>query len=130
MLGSGKPVVISPTVSTPCGGQVEHGREDDADDQRDERAGHPRSDALEEQDADQGADAEDGGGRVDQADRFLDHADEALERRAADRREPEQGRQLADRDRDGQSDHEPGHHRDRQELGQESESRARRPRPG
>ena len=44
-----------------------------------------------------------------------------LEDRAADRRDAEQGRDLADGDDHGQSDDEPGHHGRGQELRQEAE---------
>ena len=126
MLGSGTPVWISPTTSTPASRQVERGRQGDADDERDERTRDARCDPLEEQDPDQRTNAEDRRDRVGQREDLLAHPDQALEGRADDRRDAEQPRQLADRDRDGQADDEPGHHRDRQELREEAESRGTR----
>ena len=79
MLGRGTPVVISPTTSTPWADRSSAVERTMPTMSATSAPGTRGARRLRTQDADERADAEDGRGRVDQADRLLDHADEALE---------------------------------------------------
>ena len=118
----------SPTTATPFSGRSSRLDSDDPHDERDERTRDARRDAPEGEDPDQRADPERGGVRV-QLVQALGDLDQLLDDRAAHRRDPEQGRDLADGDGDRQPDDEAGHDRRREELREEAEPGGRRP-PG
>ena len=103
------------------GRQVERGGQDDPDDERHEGSRDLRGDLLQDDDPDKGADSE--YRRVDvHVVELLGDLDELLDDGSAHRRDPEQGRDLADGDDDGKPDDEPGHDRGRQELRQEPQA--------
>ena len=89
-------MTTSPTTATPFSGRSSRVETHDPDDERDQRAGDPPGDAPEDEDPDDGRDAEDGGVSVDLVE-ALDDGDAFLDDRPVDSRDPEQGRDLADR---------------------------------
>ena len=98
----GHPLGRTPTVATPCGGEVEHGRRDGGADHGDQHGRDPSGDARQDEEHDQHGDTGDEGGGV-AAVEPLEEGLELVDEAARVGGEPEELGELADDDGDGQA---------------------------